>query len=70
MLTYQGNPRNELIHVQFCLELADEFLEAVADVSCQLAKRRGGDRLEVKDIQLHLGACYRPQHSSADLPRT
>jgi transcription initiation factor TFIID subunit TAF12 len=37
------------------LEVADEFIEAVAAAGCRLAKHRRGNRLEVKDLQVHLG---------------
>lgn len=37
------------------LELADEYLESAAEAACRLAKLRKGNRLEVKDLQLHLG---------------
>jgi len=36
------------------LEIADEFVDSVANFSCRLAKHRGGDTLEARDLQLHL----------------
>jgi transcription initiation factor TFIID subunit TAF12 len=37
------------------LEVADEFIEANAARGCRLAKHRRGNKLEVKDLQVHLG---------------
>ncbi len=37
------------------LETADEFVDTIIEFGCRLAKHRKVGRLEVKDVQYHLG---------------
>lgn len=40
---------------QMLFDIASEFVESVTNFSCRLARHRGSDTLDVKDLQLHLG---------------
>lgn len=39
---------------QSILELVDEFIDTISTTACKLAKLRGSDTLDIKDIQIIL----------------
>ena len=40
------------------MQLADDFIENVVSASCDIAKHRHSDTLEVKDVQLYLDRAW------------
>ena len=45
----------ESFSFQMLLQIADDFIDNVVTASCQLAKHRKANTVDVKDVQLHLG---------------
>lgn len=56
---------------QLLLNIADEFIDSVTNFGCRLSKHRGGDTLEVRDLQLHLGEFlfFYPMHLTDISPK-
>ena len=40
---------------ELLLQIADDFIESTVNASCQLAKHRQAQSLDVTDVQMHLG---------------
>lgn len=45
------------------LTVASEFLESTTNFGARLARHRGSDSLDVKDLQLHLGESFSQLHT-------
>jgi transcription initiation factor TFIID subunit TAF12 len=42
-------------YLKILLQIADDFIENIINGSCQIAKHRKSNILEIKDVQFHLG---------------
>jgi transcription initiation factor TFIID subunit 12 len=51
-------PRHELTICQIFLQIADDFVDDLVTQACKLAKLRGGNSLELRDIQIILERQY------------
>ena len=67
--TFENSPR-AWRRAQLLLDIADEFIDSVTNFGCRLAKHRGGDTLEVKDLQLHLGTSLPITRPTTPFPTT
>lgn len=45
---------------ELLVEMAHDFVDRVVTFSCQIARHRGSDTLEARDVQLHLGMAAGP----------
>ncbi|XP_067050701.1 uncharacterized protein [Acropora muricata] len=55
-LLHEIDPREQMDDEveDLLLQIADDFIESVVTASCQIAKHRKSNTLEVRDVQLHL----------------
>lgn len=44
---------------ELLLQIADDFIENTVNAACLLAKHRKVPKVEVKDVQLHLGKSFK-----------
>lgn len=59
-LLHEIDPREQMDDEveDLLLQIADDFIESVVAASCQIAKHRKSNTLEVRDVQLHLERCW------------
>lgn len=59
-LLHEIDPREQMDDdvEDLLLQIADDFIESVVTASCQIAKHRKSNTLEVRDVQLHLERCW------------
>ena len=66
--TAQSRP--PVLSTQVLQDVADDFVDNLAAIACELALHRGGTTLEARDIQLALGAAHAQEKKSSEHSRS